>query len=106
MSDLTNENITMCEKVIRTQECLLFELENGEALLIKNIADELNLKETLHLNSTALFIWKMLDEGINLQEIFDNGLKSFEVDEHIFRVDLLNYLHELIEKGFVEVVSV
>lgn len=57
---------------------------------------------TLHtLNETATFIWDRADGTKTLEEIAQEMLEAFEVDEATLREDALAFVEEAIEKGLM-----
>ena len=72
-------------------------LDDKFSLFIVNIGSYINL------NTTASFIWENLENKVNITELKEIILNTFEVDEDLLEKDLLSFLEKAEELGIVDV---
>lgn len=57
------------------------------------------------LKGTANDIWDMLNDGISSQSIAENLMNTYEVDADTCKKAVDKFLHEIMERGFIELVE-
>lgn len=65
----------------------------------------LGLKDGVYygLNNSGAFIWNLIQEPKTITEIRDAILEEYNVEKDICEQDLMKLLHELLDKGLIEV---
>lgn len=66
----------------------------------------LDMKEGVYygLNEMGTIIWEFIQEPVTLQEIVDNILKEYEVDEETCFADLVELIEQMVENKLIETV--
>lgn len=66
----------------------------------------LDMKEGVYygLNEMGTIIWEFIQEPVTLQEIVDNILEEYEVDEETCFADLVELIEQMVENKLVEIV--
>lgn len=77
------------EKKIIGDEILLLPLTNS------------GLKEALVLNKTSVYIFGLIEQGFSKEEIFNQCLKKYSVEEDMLLSDIENAINLLIQKNVV-----
>ncbi len=99
MSLLTQEGNDMSElnKIYQpAPEVSVREIE-GELLLFHPDHEDL-----FTMNNLAVEIWKALNEEITVRNIIDKICNQFEIKLNVVEPDVLLFINELAEKGFIE----
>lgn len=73
-----------------------------------NVDDEmvlLGLEDGIYygLNPVGAFIWEKIKEPMTIQEVRDAILEEFDVGKEECEQDLMELLHELAEKGLIDI---
>lgn len=71
---------------------------NGEYFIVNPRNTTLYMPE----NPVAEFIWERVSQGKNFEEILNQIIEEFDVDEETARNDLTQFLYELKEEGIIE----
>lgn len=73
----------------------------GDIILVPigNTAMEINGMVTL--DEVGAFIWKLLELGMNEEQIIDKILTVYEVDETAARMDLQEFLEKMMDEGLI-----
>lgn len=74
-----------------------FRIIEGEAVLV-----DTNKNRVLHLNKTATAIWEYLKTKRDLGEIESHLLGRFEIDKGKLKVDIKEFVTELLEKSAID----
>lgn len=56
----------------------------------------------MSVNETGAFLWRMLENGAEKQELIDALLREYETDPQTAEKDVDAFLNELQDKGLVE----
>lgn len=66
----------------------------------------LDMKEGVYygLNEMGTIIWEFIQEPVTLQEIVDNILEEYEVDEETCFADLVELIEQMVENKLIETV--
>ena len=66
----------------------------------------LDMKEGVYygLNEMGTIIWEFIQEPVTIQEIVDNILEEYEVDEETCFADLVELIEQMVENKLIETV--
>lgn len=81
-------------------EALVQELE-GEAVIL-----DLASESYFGLDASAVEFWNAVQNSPNLEDAFRALLEKYDVDEETLRVDLNEFVHQLVERGLATLESV
>jgi len=56
----------------------------------------------MNLNESGAFLWKMLAEGAEMDDLVSGFLKEYDVDEETARADIKEFIDLLKEKGLLQ----
>lgn len=83
-----------------------------DGFLLKEIADSfvvvpvgenlVDFSSMITLNETAAFAWSLLSKGINADQLMEEFLKEYDVDEETAREDILGFVSLLDREGLLE----
>lgn len=73
----------------------------GEIIVVPS-GDELNLNMMITLNGTGKFLWQHLEKGVEMDELVQEMLKEYDVDEQTARAGAERFVNKLKERGFLE----
>lgn len=83
-------------KIIKSKKTASREIENFVFIVVPE-------KDTLcKLDEVGSFIWGLLDDPKNIDEITENVYNEFEVDYKTAKDDVENFINLLLEKDIVE----
>ena len=74
----------------------------GEHMVVSTGADENAFNGVIMLNGTGAFLWKLLENGAERDELIAEVLNEYEVDEATARADVEKFVEILTENGFAE----
>ena len=69
---------------------------NDEIVLL-----DLNNEQYLGLNEVGARVWQLLEEGVNLKEIYYKLLEEYDVDKNLLKTDLTDLVTSMSEAGIV-----
>ena len=72
----------------------------GETIVVPS-GDELNLNMMITLNDTGKFLWKRLETGADMDELVQDMLSEYDVDEQTARAGVERFVAKLHENGFL-----
>lgn len=91
--------ISLQQKVTISSEVLSQEVD-GETVLL-----DLESESYFGLDEVGTRIWQLLNEGSNLQTVFDILLGEYDVDEKQLEKDIQDHVARLVEAGLVSLIS-
>jgi hypothetical protein len=91
--------ISLQQKVTISSEVLSQEVD-GETVLL-----DLESENYFGLDEVGTRIWQLLNEGSNLQTVFDILLGEYDVDEKQLEKDIQDHVARLVEAGLVSLIS-
>ena len=87
--------ISLQQKVTISPEVLSQEVD-GETVLL-----DLQSESYLGLDEVGTRIWQLLNDGSNLQAVFDTLIGEYDVEEQQLRKDLQDHIAQLVEAGLI-----
>jgi len=87
-----NQRVTFADTVF-AQEV------DGEMVLL-----DMESENYFGLDEVGTAIWQAIQEHGNLQEVFDELLKQYDVESEVLEHDLADFIGKLVESGLVEVI--
>jgi len=91
--------ISLQQKVTISSEVLSQEVD-GETVLL-----DLESESYFGLDEVGTRIWQLLNEGSNLQTVFDILLGEYDVDEKQLEKDIQDHVALLVEAGLISLIS-
>lgn len=91
--------ISLQQKVTISSEVLSQEVD-GETVLL-----DLESESYFGLDEVGTRIWQLLNEGSNLQTVFDILLGEYDVDEKQLEKDIQDHVARLVEAGLISLIS-
>jgi hypothetical protein len=91
--------ISLQQKVTISSEVLSQEVD-GETVLL-----DLESESYFGLDEVGTRIWQLLNEGSNLQTVFDILLGEYDVDEKQLEKDIQDHVARLVKAGLVSLIS-
>jgi hypothetical protein len=91
--------ISLQQKVTISSEVLSQEVD-GETVLL-----DLESESYFGLDEVGTRIWQLLNEGSNLQTVFDILLEEYDVDEKQLEKDIQDYVARLVKAGLISLIS-
>ena len=81
-------------------------LQQNDSLITSEIDDELLILDSktgeyFKIDSIGLSIWKLLIEPTEVQQLLDQLVKDFEVEEAQCKADTLPFIEMLVEKEYL-----
>ena len=73
----------------------------GQTVVLPS-GSELNLNMMITLNDTGKFLWSLLENEIQEDELVSAILKDYDVDEVTAKNAVANFIASLLEHGFLE----
>lgn len=83
-----------------------------EGFILRTVCDEslvvpvgeasVDFKNVIKLNETGAFLWKLLEQDTNVDEMTATLLNEYETDEETARTDILAFCDRLDEAGILE----
>lgn len=86
---------------MRTNDNFILRDIAGEYVLIPINEAAQDFNGVLHLTETASFIWKMVDECYDIDEIADKVVDEYETKKETAIKDVYGFLWEFYIRGFV-----
>lgn len=83
------------------REMILREIA-GEKILVPGAESVLDLNRLFVMTDTGAFIWSVLAESENVDEITDKMLEEYEVDRETAKADIKEFLERLRSYGIVD----
>lgn len=74
----------------------------GECILVPTGDTTQEFNGMITLTDTARFIWEHLEKVDSLEEMIQAMLKEYEIDEKTVAEDAIEFITELLNRGFVE----
>lgn len=62
---------------------------------------ELRSNEFYTLENSSISIWYMLVQEKNIKEIIESISNEYEIDYDISKSDVINFINQLLQKGFI-----
>ena len=87
--------ISLQQKVTLSKEVLSQEVDEETVLL------DLKSESYFGLDEVGTRIWQLLNNGCNLQGVFETLLAEYEVDEKQLDKDLQSHIAQLVEAGLI-----
>ena len=87
--------ISLQQKVTISSEVLSQEVD-GETVLL-----DLKSESYFGLDEVGTRIWQLLNDGSNLQAVFDTLLGEYDVEEQQLGKDLQDHIAQLVEAGII-----
>lgn len=56
----------------------------------------------MNLNETGAFLWKLLAEGAEMDELVTGLLSEYDVDEETAKADVMEFISQLADKGLLQ----
>ena len=91
--------ISLQQKVTISSEVVSQEVD-GETVLL-----DLESESYFGLDEVGTRIWQLLNEGSNLQTVFDILLGEYDVDEKQLKKDIQDHVAQLVEAGLISLTS-
>ena len=91
--------ISLQQKVTISSEVLSQEVD-GETVIL-----DLESESYFGLDEVGTRIWQLLNEGSNLQTVFDILLGEYDVDEKQLEKDIKDHVARLVEAGLISLIS-
>ena len=91
--------ISLQQKFTISSEVLSQEVD-GETVLL-----DLESESYFGLDEVGTRIWQLLNEGSNLQTVFDILLGEYDVDEKQLEKDIQDHVALLVEAGLISLIS-
>ena len=57
---------------------------------------------SMNLNETGAFLWKLLAEGAEMDELVTGLLSEYDVDEETAKADVMEFISQLADKGLLQ----
>lgn len=73
----------------------------GEYIIIPTGKTVLEFNGLITVNEIGVFLWKMLQEEVTLNELVQGVLKKYDVEEKIAREDIQEFLDTLVKGGIL-----
>lgn len=73
----------------------------GEIIVVPS-GDEMNLNMMITLNNTGRFLWQRLEADATMDELVQEMLDEYDVDEQTARAGAERFVSKLKERGFLE----
>lgn len=73
----------------------------GEYIIIPTGKTVLEFNGLITVNEIGVFLWKMLQEEVMLNELVQGVLKEYDVEEKIAREDIQEFLDTLVKGGIL-----
>lgn len=83
-----------------------------EGFIVRNVADSYvvvavgeaakSFKGIVHLNKVGAFLWKMLENDCDEDELVCSVLENYDVDEASARADVKEFIKKMQNAGFVD----
>lgn len=70
----------------------------GEYVIVPTGKTVLEFNGLITVNEAGVLIWKLLQKGVSFDEIVEEILREYDVEESVVREDVLDFLDQL-EKG-------
>lgn len=70
----------------------------GEYVIVPTGKTVLEFNGLITVNEVGVLIWKLLQKGVSFDEIVEEILREYDVEESVVREDVLDFLDQL-EKG-------
>lgn len=80
---------------------ILKEKENGEFLILANKNSDI-----YYLNDMAKEMYLLINDKANIQDIFDNIKKEYDVDEDELQNDIVDFIRDLQWKNLIKLKEV
>ena len=91
--------ISLQQKVTISSKVMSQEVD-GETVLL-----DLESESYFGLDEVGTRIWQLLNEGSNLQTVFDILLGEYDVDEKQLEKDIQDHVARLVEAGLISLIS-
>ena len=73
----------------------------GEYIIIPTGKTVLEFNGLITVNEIGVFLWKMLQEEVTLNELVQGVLQEYDVEEKIAREDIQEFLDTLVKGGIL-----
>lgn len=89
----------MNKKFSAREDVVFTDLDDGSAVLL-----HLETKYYFSLNDTGCFLWRILEkeEGASEQELIDELIKAYDVDEGRAKQDVTEFIGNLSQQGLIK----
>ncbi|MBQ2815158.1 MAG: PqqD family protein [Clostridia bacterium] len=67
----------------------------GEHMVVSTGADENAFNGVIMLNGTGAFLWKLLEEGAERDELIKKVLEEYEVDEETATIGVDDFINDI-----------
>ncbi len=74
----------------------------GNAVIVPVGENTIDFKGIISINDTGRFIWNLLENGVDKQELLAAFLAEFEVSEEEAKQDIADFLQVLLDNGVME----
>ena len=85
----------------RIQHGVVLETICGVPILISTVEARKTCPYLTQLNDSSVFIWKMLKEGNNTEEMSKEIVKEYHISDTEAEEALMLFLHGMAEQGFI-----
>ena len=76
--------------------------EVADSFVVMNLGGELAFNGMITLNETGAFIWKLIDEGFEKNEIAQKITEEYAIDIDTALSDIENFVQKMIEADIIE----
>ena len=73
----------------------------GDHIIIPVGTTVLEFNGLITVNEVGVFLWKMLQEEVTMEELVQAVLKEYDVEEEVAREDIQEFLDKLVEGGIL-----
>jgi hypothetical protein len=73
----------------------------GEYVIIPTGTTALEFNGLITVNEVGVFLWKLLQEEVTLEELVSKVTEEYEVEEAVAKEDILEFLDNLIKGGIL-----
>ena len=74
----------------------------GEHMVVSTGADENAFNGVIMLNGTGAFLWKLLEEGAERDELIKKVLEEYEVDEETATIGVDDFINDIKKANLFE----
>lgn len=74
----------------------------GEYVLVPTGATTQEFNGMITMSDTARFIWENIEKVDSLEALVAMVLEEYEIDEEVARRDVIAYVSQLLQNGFIE----
>ena len=89
-------NMITLDQTITVSPDVLSQEVNNEIVLL-----DLNNEQYLGLNDVGARVWQLLEEGLDLEQIYKKLLEEYDVDKDLLKSDLTDLISNMTEAGIV-----